>query len=230
MIRHAEEAADGYAREIIQDAPNLSEELTMGNIIAANNNIYGYIRVSTITQHDDRQWMAMDNFGVSREHIFVDKQSGKDFNRPAYVKLMAVLKPGDTLIVKSIDRLGRDYDEIIEQWRIITKEKKTAVVVLDLPLLDTRADRDLTGTLIADIVLQLLSYVAQTEREMNLQRTNEGLIAARKRGVRLGRIPKKPPTKFAGLRDAYNNKQISARKAAKILGVSHNTFLKWVKA
>lgn len=138
-------------------------------------NIYGYIRVSTTLQNDDRQWMAMDEFGVARERVFVDKQSGKDFDRPAYQDLLGRLSSGDTLVVKSLDRLGRKYDEMLEQWRIITKEKGAAIVVLDLPLLDTRERRagDLTGILISDIVLQLFSYVAQTEREMNHQRTME---------------------------------------------------------
>lgn len=138
-------------------------------------NIYGYIRVSTTLQKDDRQWMAMDEFGVARERVFVDKQSGKDFDRPAYQDLLGRLSSGDTLVVKSLDRLGRKYDEMLEQWRIITKEKGAAIVVLDLPLLDTRKRRagDLTGILISDIVLQLFSYVAQTEREMNHQRTME---------------------------------------------------------
>ena len=129
------------------------------------NTTYGYVRVSTKDQNEARQMIAMQEFGIDEKHIFLDKQSGKDFNRPKYQKLIRKLKKGDTLVIKSIDRLGRNYDEIIEQWRIITKEKEAAIVVLDMPLLDTQQGRDLTGTLIADIVLQLLSYVAQTERE-----------------------------------------------------------------
>ena len=130
--------------------------------------IYGYVRVSTKEQNEDRQLVAMREFGVNR--IYTDKQSGKDFERPQYQKLLRKLKKADTLVVKSIDRLGRNYEEILEQWRMITKEKGAAIVVLDMPLLDTRQNRDLTGTLIADIVLQLLSYVAQTEREFIRQR------------------------------------------------------------
>ena len=134
------------------------------------NKTYGYIRVSSKDQNEDRQRIAMHDAGVSDSNIFMDKLSGKDFDRPGYKRVVRKLKPGDTLFVKSIDRLGRNYDEILEQWRVITKEKQAAIVVLDMPLLDTRQGRDLTGTLIADIVLQLLSYVAQTEREFIRQR------------------------------------------------------------
>ena len=137
------------------------------------NTTYGYVRVSTKDQNEARQMIAMQEFGIDEKLIFLDKQSGKDFNRPKYQKLIRKLKKGDTLVIKSIDRLGRNYDEIIEQWRIITKEKEAAIVVLDMPLLDTRQGRDLTGTLIADIVLQLLSYVAQTEREFIRQRQQD---------------------------------------------------------
>ena len=143
---------------------------------------YGYVRVSTKEQNEDRQMIAMREFGVAEERIVLDKQSGKDFQRPGYRRLMRKPKAGDTLVIKSIDRLGRNYDEILEQWRLLTKEKQVAIVVLDMPLPDTRQGRDLTGVLIADIVLQLLSYVAQTEREFNRQRQAEG-IAAAKAGV-----------------------------------------------
>ena len=138
-----------------------------------NTRTYGYVRVSTREQNEDRQLIAMRQFGVDEVSIFIDKQSGKDFNRPQYRKLVRKLKGDDILVIKSIDRLGRNYEEIIEQWRIITKEKKAAIVVLDMPLLDTRQGRDLTGTLIADIVLQLLSYVAQTERDFIRQRQDQ---------------------------------------------------------
>ena len=131
---------------------------------------YGYVRVSSRDQNEDRQVIAMAAFGIASSNIICDKQSGKDFERPGYRKLMKKLQPGDTLVIKSIDRLGRNYDEILEQWRVLTKERQIAIVVLDMPLLDTRQGRDLTGTLIADIVLQLLSYVAQTEREFIHQR------------------------------------------------------------
>ena len=140
---------------------------------------YGYARVSTKEQNEQRQIIALTQFGLSEKCIYVDKQSGRDFERPQYRRLVRKLKDGDTLVVKSIDRLGRNYEEILEQWRIITKEKAAAIVVLDMPLLDTRRSRDLTGTLIADIVLQLLSYVAQTEREFIRQRQAEGIAAAK---------------------------------------------------
>ena len=157
---------------------------------------YGYIRVSSRDQNENRQRIAMREFGIPERNIFLDKQSGKDFVRPGYTRLIRKLKQGDTLAIKSIDRLGRNYNEILEQWHMITKEKKVAVVVLDIPLLDTRQGRDLTGTLIADIVLQLLSYVAQTEREFIRQRQAEGIAAAKQRGVQFGRPPMARPLNF----------------------------------
>ena len=147
---------------------------------------YGYVRVSTKEQNEQRQMIALREFGLKDEQIFIDKQSGKDFERKNYKRMIRKMKSGDTIVIKSIDRLGRNYDEILEQWRIITKEKQVAVVVLDMPLLDTRQNRDLTGTLIADIVLQLLSYVAQTEREFIRQRQAEGIAAAKARDVKFG--------------------------------------------
>lgn len=194
------------------------------------SNIYGYIRVSTRDQNEDRQRIAMHEAGVEDCRIFMDKQSGKDFERPGYRRLMRKMKPGDTLIIKSIDRLGRNYDEILKQWRLITKEKHVAVAVLDMPLLDTRQGRDLTGTLIADIVLQLLSYVAQTEREFILQRQAEGIAAAKQKGVRFGRKPMERPDMFEAVYRDWEAGKLSARAAAHILQVSHTTFLRWVKA
>ena len=191
------------------------------------NATYGYIRVSTRDQNEDRQKIAMREFGVPADCVFVDKQSGKNFDRPGYRRLLRKLKPDDTLIIKSIDRLGRNYEEILEQWRIITKEKRAAIVVLDMPLLDTRQGRDLTGTLIADIVLQLLSYVAQTEREFIRQRQAEGIAAAKANGVRFGRRPMQKPPEFEGLRDKWAEGKLSARAAAEQLGVAHKTFIKW---
>ena len=190
---------------------------------------YGYIRVSTRDQNEDRQRIAMREAGVEEQNILMDKQSGKDFDRPGYGRLMEKLKPGDTLIVKSIDRLGRNYDEILEQWRLITKEKRAAVVVLDMPLLDTRQGKDLTGTLIADIVLQLLSYVAQTEREFILQRQAEGIAAAKKRGVRFGRRPMERPRTFETVFREWEAGRLSARAAAKRLHISHTTFNRWAR-
>lgn len=190
--------------------------------------MYGYVRVSTKEQNEGRQMMAMREFGIPDKSIIVEKQSGKDFERPLYRKLMKALKPGDTLIIKSIDRLGRDYEEIIEQWRIITKERQTAIVVLDMPLLDTRQkDRDLTGTFIADLVLQILSYVAQTEREFIRQRQAEGIAVAKANGVQFGRPPKERPAMFETLQKAWLENEISARSAAKQLGIDHKTFAFW---
>lgn len=191
------------------------------------NQSYGYIRVSSRDQHEDRQLVAMREVRVSDENIYMDKQSGKDFERKGYQRMMKKLKPGDTLFVKSIDRLGRNYDEILEQWRIITKEKQAAIVILDMPLLDTRQGRDLMGTLISDIVLQLLSYVAQTEREFIRQRQAEGIAAAKEKGVHFGRTAMLPPPEYADVYDAWRVGAISARAAARNLGISHQTFLKW---
>ena len=190
---------------------------------------YGYARVSTKEQHEERQLIALTGFGIAESAIFVDKQSGKDFERTQYRRLMRKLKDGDTLVVKSIDRLGRNYEEILEQWRIITKEKHAAIVVLDMPLLDARQNRDLTGTLIADIVLQLLSYVAQTEREFIRQRQAEGIAAAKARGVRFGRQPMQRPENFLSLQQQWEHGEISARQAAEQLKITHRTFLRWVK-
>ena len=190
--------------------------------------MYGYIRVSTKDQHEDRQMIAMQEFGVSEKHIYMDKLSGKDFDRPQYKRLLRRLKGGDTLVVKSIDRLGRDYSEIQNQWRIITKEKEANIVVLDMPLLDTRQKgRDLTGTFIADLVLQILSYVAQVERENIKQRQAEGIAAAKAKGVRFGREKMPIPEEFYALRTRYREGSITARAAARELGVAHSTFLKW---
>jgi len=188
---------------------------------------YGYARVSTKEQNEERQLLALREFGIEKKNIFIDKQSGKDFERPNYKRLMKKLKHDDTLVIKSIDRLGRNYDEILEQWRVITKEKRAAIVVLDMPLLDTRQSRDLTGTLIADIVLQLLSYVAQTEREFIRQRQAEGIAAAKARGVQFGRKPMERPPKYDEMRALWQYGQISAREAARRLEISHRTFLLW---
>jgi len=188
---------------------------------------YGYARVSTKEQNEQRQIVALEEFGLDRKQIFTDKQSGKDFERTNYRKLVRRLKEGDTLVVKSIDRLGRNYEEILEQWRIITKDKGAAIVVLDMPLLDTRRNRDLTGTLIADIVLQLLSYVAQTEREFIRQRQAEGIAVAKAQGVRFGRPPLAQPEDFPAVQIAWQKKEISAREAARRLSVTHKTFLRW---
>lgn len=191
--------------------------------------IYGYVRVSSKEQNVDRQIIAMQQFGVPDNHVYTDKMSGKNFDRPGYRRLLRKLKAADTLVIKSIDRLGRNYEEILEQWRLLTKEKAVAIVVLDMPLLDTRQGRDLTGTLIADIVLQLLSYVAQTEREFIRQRQAEGILAAKARGVRFGRKPMERPLEFEVVFQQWKSGSLSARSAASQLGVAHQTFMKWAR-
>lgn len=192
--------------------------------------LYGYARVSTQMQNEARQLAALREFGVAEENIIIEKQSGKNFERPRYQELVRRLHTGDVLVVQSIDRLGRNYNEILEQWRMITKELRVAVVVLDMPLLDTREDRDLTGVLISDIVLQLLSYVAQKERESIRQRQAEGIAAARAQGVRFGRRPKAVPEFFKALAVQWGDGEISSRDAALKLGISHTTFLTRAKA
>lgn len=191
--------------------------------------IYGYIRVSTKEQNEDRQLLALKEFPVPETNIFIDKLSGKEFNRPQYLRLIRKIKPGDILVVKSIDRLGRNYEEILDQWRLITKEKRADIVVLDMPLLDTRqTGKDLTGIFVADLVLQILSYVAQTERENIRQRQKEGIAAAKLRGVRFGRPRKEITGEFQRLKTEWENKEISSREAAKRLGIAQDTFLRWV--
>ena len=186
--------------------------------------IYGYVRVSTQEQNEERQLTAMRNFGVHEENIVVEKVSGKDFNRPRYRRLVRALRAKDVLVVKSIDRLGRNYTEILDQWSFITKKREAAIVVLDMPLLDTRQSRDLTGTLISDIVLQLLSYVAQTERENIRQRQMEGIAAAKSRGVHFGPEPQAPPENFAMLHQAWRARQMTLREAAEACGMPKSTF------
>ena len=191
---------------------------------------YGYIRVSTALQHDDRQRLAMEEFGIAEDHLFVDKQSGKDFDRPAYANMIAALKSGDTVVVTSIDRLGRDYDEKIHPLDILTREKEADIVIVDMPLLDTRAKRgdDLTGKFISNLVIQIFLYVAHMERSMNHQRTIDGLAAARVRGVQFGRRPLEKPEGYAEIRRQWESGKLSERKAACLLGVSRPTFHKWV--
>lgn len=191
--------------------------------------IYGYARVSSKDQSLDRQIDALMAFPVERSNIFADKASGKDFERPKYRKLMKLLQPGDVLVVKSIDRLGRNYDEIIEEWRNITKHMGCFIVVLDIPLLDTRETKEnVTGVFIADIVLQLLSYVSQVERENIKQRQAEGIASAKARGVRFGRPPKKRPKCYESTKTAFLSGEITRREAANRLKVSITTFDKWM--
>ena len=192
--------------------------------------IYGYARVSTPEQNMDRQIKALEEFGVPVKNIYKEKETGRDFERPAYKRLMRKLRGEDVLVVKSIDRLGRNYAEILEQWRVITKVKGAAIVVLDMPILDTRKEKDLIGTLVADLVLQIMSYFAQVERDFIKQRQAEGIAAAKARGVKFGR-PRIPiPENFAEMKAKWQAGKISSRQAGKELGVSYHTFLRWCKA
>ncbi len=193
------------------------------------NNTYGYIRVSSKDQNVARQLIAMEQYGIHPHSIYIDKASGKAFSRDSYQLLIKKAKYGDTIVVKSIDRFGRNYEEILEQWQYITKTIGANIVVLDMPLLNTQPERDLTGTLISDIVLQLLSYVAQTEREYIHQRQSEGIAAAKARGVVFGRKPKERPESYIQVKELWQSGEISARSAAKQLGICHSTFLKWVR-
>ena len=187
---------------------------------------YGYVRVSTADQNEDRQLIAMSEAGVPADHIYTDKQSGKDFERPAYKKLVKKLKPGDVVTFKSIDRMGRNYKDILDQWRVITKDKGADVVVLDMPILDTRQQKNLIGTLISDIVLQLLSYVSETERINIRQRQAEGIAAAKKRGVRFGRPPKEMPQDFEEIIHSWEKKEVTMADITERYGMSQSTFYK----
>ena len=192
-------------------------------------NIYGYARVSSKDQNEARQIIALSQFPVKKENIYIDKFSGKDFDRPKYSELIKILKEQDILVIKEIDRLGRNYEEILEQWRVITKEIKADIVVLEMPLLDTRTRKEnLTGTFIADLVLQILSYVAETERQSIKQRQREGIEAAKKRGVKFGRPCIPIPEEFYDLKEKWLNKKITSREAATTINVSQDTFLRWV--
>ena len=186
--------------------------------------IYGYIRVSTRDQNEDRQLIAMRELSIPEQNIFMDKQSGKDFNRPQYKKLVRKLKPDDLLYIKSIDRLGRNYAEILEQWRILTKEKQIDIVVLDMPLLDTRRGKDLVGTFLSDIVLQVLSFVAENERTNIRQRQAEGIAAAKARGVRFGRPPRPMPENFHESYQRWKRGEITCTAAAKACEMPLSTF------
>ena len=190
---------------------------------------YGYIRVSSTDQNEIRQRIALEQQGISSGHIFMDKMSGKDFQRPRYQAMLKKLRPGDQLCVTSIDRLGRNYEEILEQWKVITKEKKVDIRVLDMPLLDTSKSKDLLGTLISDLVLQLLSFVAQNERENIRQRQAEGIAAAKARGMKFGRPEKKLPQNFLYMVQKWQNKELSAFEVSAELGISTATFYRKVK-
>ena len=187
-------------------------------------NIYGYVRVSTREQNEDRQLIALKLVGVADKNIFIDQQSGKDFNRPQYKKLLRKLKKDDLLYIKSIDRLGRNYEEILQQWRVLIKEKCIDIVVLDMPLLDTRRGKDLMGTFLSDIVLQVLSFVAENERTNIRQRQAEGIAAAKAKGIKFGRPEKEVPEDFEKIVRAWERKQITFDEVLKQCDMSEATF------
>ena len=186
--------------------------------------VYGYVRVSTIDQNEERQMVEMRRVGVSEERIYKDKLSGKDFNRPNYKKLLRKLKKGDLLYILSIDRLGRNYEEIQSQWRYLTREKEVDISVIDMPLLDTRNGKDLMGTFLADIVLQVLSFVAQNERENIRKRQAQGIAAAKANGMKFGRPMIQVPDNFPQIVDRWEKGQIKVREAAKLCGMCESTF------
>ena len=189
------------------------------------NKIYGYLRVSSQEQHEDRQKIALLQFGVPEANLYTDKQSGKDFNRTNYQKLLKKLKSGDVLVIKSIDCLGRNYDEILKQWRYITKDIGADIVVLDMELLDTRQHKNLLGTFVADMVLQILGFVAESERENIRQRQAEGIAAAKARGVKFGRPKKFIADNYIEIHKLYRQKKISKKEAKRRMGCGESTFL-----
>lgn len=187
-------------------------------------NVFGYARVSSVDQNEDRQLRALIESGVTEDMIYVDKMSGSNFNRPAYVQLVNLLKSGDVLYIVSIDRLGRNYEEIQNQWKIITKERGADVCVIDMPLLDTREGKDLLGTFIADLVLQILSFVAQTERENIKRRQAEGILAAKENGIKFGRPTKELPDNFEYYIECWRNKQLTLKELLITCNISESTF------
>ena len=187
---------------------------------------YGYIRVSSTDQNEDRQLFALQELNISTDNLFIDKQSGKDFKRPSYQQLIELLKNGDLLYIKSIDRLGRNYEEIQNQWRVLTKEKGVDIAVIDMPLLDTRLNKDLMGTFIADLVLQILSFVAQSERDTIRKRQAEGIAVAKARGVRFGRPEKKAPENFGELVKQWESGKIPLKNILELCDIKTTTFYK----
>lgn len=193
------------------------------------SNVYGYVRVSTKEQNIDRQLISLEKMGIPAKQIYIDQQSGKDFKRPAYKKMMRKIKEGDIIVTKSIDRLGRNYEEIMEQWRIITKQKKADICIQDMPLTDTTKTKDLLGTFISDVVLQILSFVAQNERENIRQRQAEGIAAAKMRGVQFGKPRIELPEEFPVLFDKWKEKQITTLEFAALCNVGRSTLYTRIK-
>jgi len=194
-----------------------------------NINKYAYVRVSTVDQHEDRQLIAIQRFNIPKSNIYIDKHSGKDFDREQYRRLLRKVRPGDLIYFHSIDRLGRNYGEILEQWRILTREKRVDIIVLDMPALDTTQHKDLLGTFIADLILNILSYVAHIEREKMLIRQREGIEAARLRGVQLGRKPMDMPDDFEEIVRLWRRKEITGSEAAEKCGFSRDTLYQKTK-
>jgi len=194
-----------------------------------SSTLYGYVRVSSLDQNEDRQLIEMERIGIPKNNIYIDKQSGKDFNRPKYKKLIRRLQEGDVLYILSIDRLGRNYEEILNQWRLITKDMKVDVVVIDMPLLDTRRDKNLLGTFISDMVLQLLSFVAQNERENIKKRQAQGIAAAKARGVKFGRPVKGVSDEFANEVARWNKGELNMEDLLLKYGISQSTFYRRVR-
>ena len=192
-------------------------------------NVYGYVRVSSIDQNEDRQLIVMDENNVPSKNVYIDKQSGKDFERPQYKKLVKKLKPGDLLYILSIDRLGRNYEDIQKQWRILTKDIGIDICVIDMPLLDTRNGKDLMGTFIADLVLQILSFVAQSERENIKKRQAQGIAAAKAKGVKFGRPEKDIPDDFGKIIKEWEQKRLTFAKVLKLCNMSEATFYRRVR-
>lgn len=219
-------AADRGGREVFREK-GYTERRNGGEKVAGL--IYGYVRVSTKEQNEDRQMIAMRNQEIPPEQIYLDKQSGKDFNRSQYQKLLQKLKKDDLLYIKSIDRLGRNYEEILEQWRVLTKEKGVDIVVLDMPLLDTRRGKDLMGTFLSDIVLQVLSFVAENERDTIHRRQAEGIAAAKEKGVRFGRPQQPVSENFYEMANAWNQKKLTLREAALACDMPKSTFYQKAK-
>lgn len=191
--------------------------------------VYGYIRVSSIDQNESRQILAIEPYKIKGSNIYIDKKSGKDFERSEYKKLLKRIKKDDILVIKSIDRLGRNYEEVLEQWRIITKIKGADIIVIDMPLLDTTISKDLLGTFISDLVLQLLSFIAQNERESIRQRQAEGIVAARKRGARFGRPTKELPENFEELFRKWSEEGLTRKEMAEICNMHVSAFYRKIK-
>ena len=192
------------------------------------NKIFGYVRVSSKAQNEERQLVAFKKYGIDERDIYIDKQSGKDFNRENYITLKHILRENDLLVIKSIDRLGRNYSQIIDEWQDITKNIKADIVVIDMPLLDTRKNKDLLGTFISDLVLQILSYVAEQERTFIKQRQKEGITNARNNGVKFGRPRIEKPQNFDIVVSKWKNKEIKSKEAMELLGLKPNTFYNMV--